>query len=141
MAANILVLEPEPVCLRYICRVLWKAGYSVLEATTCEEAVRLCAENNGSIPLLIADVSTGEQYGLSTAQLLRSVWPDMFMLFTGTLPVEYWLEADYLRAARLGKVFFLDKPFAPSDLRREVEKLVGTAPLVEAAMPASVVAT
>jgi DNA-binding response OmpR family regulator len=139
MAEKILVLELEPVCLRYICRVLWKAGSSVLEAHSCEEAIRLCAENNGSIPLFIADVGVGDHCGIATAQLLREVWPGMAVLLTSALPVEYWPQADYLKASKLGGALFLDKPFEPSALRRVVEKLVGTAPLVEAAMPASVV--
>jgi DNA-binding response OmpR family regulator len=125
MEGTILLLEAEPVCMKLVASVLWKAGYWVLEAKTYEEAMRLHAENDGWINLLIADVNSNLARGISAAEMLRQVDPEMAVLFTSTVPVEYWPETFQKKAAGIRGARLLLKPFTPSELREKVRMLIG----------------
>jgi DNA-binding response OmpR family regulator len=135
MAVRILVLEREALSMRFIRLALLEAGYSVVEAETCEEAVRLSVENNGSIQLLIADVAVGDYTAIATAQLLREVWPEIAVLFTSTVPVQYWPERDHRKAINIRGARVLVKPFHASELRQEVSMLLRPASPSIAAKP------
>jgi DNA-binding response OmpR family regulator len=121
---RILILEDEPVCMRFIARVLRNAGYATLEASSSEQAIRLCAENNGSVSLLVADVFLPPASGIDTALMLKAVWPSMRVLFTSATPQDAWKLEDWKKAASIPDALFLGKPFYPSELLRMVESLL-----------------
>ena len=125
---RILILEDEPVCMRFIARVLRNAGFTPLEASSSEQAIKLCAEHNGSVSLLVADVFLPHSSGIETALVLKEVWPSMRVLFTSATPQDAWDLESWKKAASIPDALFLRKPFYPSELRRMVADLLALTP-------------
>jgi DNA-binding NtrC family response regulator len=125
---RILILEDEPVCMRFIARVLRNAGHTPLEANSSEQAIKLCAQYNGSISLLVADVFLPHTSGIDTALMLKEVWPAMQVVLTSATPQDVWDLEDWKKAASIPDALFLRKPFYPSELRRIVEDLQALTP-------------
>ena len=89
----------------------------MLDARTGNEALRMAAEHEGSIDLLLADMLLPEVSGFEVASQLRASHPAVKVLFmTG------WVEGEIVqRCVSELNAAFLDKPFQPAKLR-ETEK-------------------
>ncbi len=120
---TVLVVEDDDQVRSLVRRVLLGAGYSVLEATDGNEALRVAREYRRTIDLLLTDVVMPELTGLELAHRLAEFRPEMRVL----------LVSGYTEAAIMSPGFldpetpFLQKPFTPTELLNRIREVLGTA--------------
>jgi two-component system cell cycle sensor histidine kinase/response regulator CckA len=103
-----LVAEDDPVVRGMAARGLREAGYAVLEAVNGREAVDLIGTHTGRLDVVVADIGMPEMDGYDLARWLSEARPDIPIVFmSGYGDPE-------------PKVPFLQKPFAPDVLVRQV---------------------
>lgn len=78
---TILLVEDELALLNMASMILEKQGYSVLQANSPAEAIRLAKEHVGRIALMITDVIMPEMNGKNLADNLKSFSPELKCLF------------------------------------------------------------
>ena len=123
---TLLVLEDESSITRLMRHVLRE--YSLIEASTAEQALRLFTDHGRKIDLVVADVTLPTSSGIYVALLLRSEVPDLPVILTSGYPVDSWSERDSADLERLGtnSVAILQKPFQSQVLLKAVCELTGT---------------
>ena len=101
--------------------------YTVVEAATAEQALRLFTEHDYQFDLLLADVSLPTSSGIQVALLLRSAIPELPVILTSGYPVSGWNDRDSADLARLGSnsIAILQKPFQARVLLDAVRELTG----------------
>jgi CheY-like chemotaxis protein len=110
----VLVVDDEAVVCRLVARMLADAGFEVLEAHSGTEAVELLATLNGTVRLVVADVSMPSMTGIELATLMAHRWPTtpiLLMSGQGGPPAGY-------------PGLFLPKPFTAEALLDAVRRLV-----------------
>ncbi len=125
--AIILLAEDEDAVRSVVRRILERAGYRVMAAASGAEALRLAAEHEGPLDLLLTDVVMPDLGGIETADRLLESRPDTPVLF-----MSGYTESEALRArTRLEPSLLLSKPFTPDALLgrvRDVLEAAGDAP-------------
>ena len=124
---TVLVLEDEPAVLEFLRNVLRQ--YTVIEATTAEQALHLFKTHARQVDLLIADVTLPQSSGIHVALLLRSEFADLPVILTSGYSVSDWTVRDCTDLQRLGSnsVALLQKPFQVQDLLNLVRERLGVA--------------
>jgi two-component system, cell cycle sensor histidine kinase and response regulator CckA len=117
---TILLVEDEDVVRGLARQILEQAGYSVLEASRGEEALRLCAAHKQPIQLVLTDVVMPETSGKEVADRLRVLRPEIKVLFMSGYADEAIVHHGVLDA----KVEFIQKPFTPVALARKVREVI-----------------
>ena len=111
-----LVVEDEAAVRRLAVRMLERAGYTVLAASTPSEACAIFAADPARINLLVTDIVMPEMHGQALAKRLWAERPGLRVLFvsgyTGTMP---GAGLDDERAS------FLAKPFTAAELTAAVQ--------------------
>ena len=79
-AATILVVDDEDSVLSLVRTMLWRAGFTVLEAPVAEEALRVAAEHAGPIDLLLSDILMPGTNGYELADELTAGRPETKVL-------------------------------------------------------------
>ncbi|MBI5533869.1 MAG: PAS domain S-box protein [Deltaproteobacteria bacterium] len=115
---TILVVEDEPAILKLTTRMLQRQGYTVLPASTPSEAIRLAAERNGEIHLLLSDVVMPEMNGRDLAQQLLARYPSIKRLFMSGYTADVIAHHGVLDDG----VFFIEKPFSEHALAAKVRE-------------------
>ncbi|SOB87669.1 Response regulator receiver domain-containing protein [Sphingomonas guangdongensis] len=119
----VLLVEDEMLVRLIGSDALSDAGYTVVEAETADEAVKLL-EGGGEVHLLFTDIRMpGSMDGLALAELVRQRWPDIRILLTSgdTLPTREQIPDE-------GS--FLQKPYRVDALRAEVQRLICETPSI-----------
>ncbi len=117
---TILLVEDEDSVRRLARRCLDAAGYTVLQASSAEEALEIAARHPGRLDLLLTDVIMPGASGPDLARLLLVRRPDLRVLFV----------SGYADTAMASRGFvepgasFLQKPFAPDALARKVRDVL-----------------
>jgi two-component system, response regulator PdtaR len=114
----ILIVEDEMMVRLVGSDALSDAGYSVVEAETADEAVKLLEEEGGDVHLLFTDIRMpGSMNGLELADLVHQRWPGIRILLTSgdTYPSQEQIPDDGA---------FLQKPYRVDALRSEVKRLI-----------------
>ncbi len=120
---TLLLVEDEDMVRRLARLTLERRGYRVLEAAGGDEALRLAAEFDEPIHLLLTDVVMPGMNGRALAEHLQAKRPETRVLFMSGYPddaiVRYGIsEAD---------VAFLEKPFSSGDLAEKVREVLDAA--------------
>jgi len=121
---TILLVDDEERQRDFMRRSLLRGGYTVLEASDYDAALAVHEKHLGEIDLLLIDLSLpgGSGYDLSNA--LRSVEPNLGVLFiSGQTGAEMCKFFDM----PLTDLHFLQKPFRPADLLRRVKSVLSLA--------------
>jgi CheY-like chemotaxis protein len=118
--ATILVVEDNLSLEKIARRILERSGYTVLSATSADEAVRLSREHAGVIHLLLSDVVMPGQSGPALAAQLTSERPDMRVIHMSG----YTDDAIVRHGALVGTTAFLQKPFTPDALVQKIEEVL-----------------
>lgn len=121
-AETILLVEDEDG-VRAVARDILKArGYTVLEAAHGGEALLICGRHTEPIHLLLTDVVMPEMSGPMLADRLALAWPDMRVLYMSG----YTDSAVIHDGVLAPETAYLQKPFNPDSLAREVRKVLDT---------------
>jgi PAS domain S-box-containing protein len=117
---TILVVEDEAMVRDLTLEVLKESGYTVISAERPDDALRICAQNQGPIDLLLTDVVMPGMSGLELAERLKPERPTMKVLYVSG----YTADAVARRGMSDPKTAFLQKPFAPGALVRKVREVL-----------------
>jgi PAS domain S-box-containing protein len=80
-AESILLVEDDNLLRELLREVLEVYGYSVIEAESPKDALRIVAERNGGIDLVLTDVVMPRMTGVELVEHLHKTSPDMKVLF------------------------------------------------------------
>lgn len=129
----LIVVAEDQAHIRHVLS-MWmrRHGYEVVEAPTGRAAYEaLCARQ---ADLLVTDVNMPEMDGIELSRLALSACPSLRGIVVVTSRCD---QHDIVEQLRDPRVHVYPKPFSPSQLLREVESLVGAAPVIGTASPAS----
>ncbi|MDY0004428.1 MAG: response regulator [Polyangia bacterium] len=115
---TILVAEDEPVVRQVTCRLLERLGYHVIEASQGAEALRLAKEHPGAVDLLLTDVVMPHMNGRELADRLRTLQPEMRVIYMSGHPDDIILEL----GVNEERINFLAKPYTPESLALAIHR-------------------
>jgi len=101
--------------------MLGEHGYRVLVTARPDEALKFAAMHDDPIHLFITDVNLQGTSGPELAQQLRSMRPEVEVLFVSGYSVD---DVEHLRLP--GGAAFLQKPFRPETLLEKARELLAT---------------
>jgi CheY-like chemotaxis protein len=115
---TILLVEDEDAVRQVTARMLRRGGYSVLEAAHPRDALAAALRNAGRIALVVSDVGLPDLTGPVLVERLRSICPDIKVLFTSGYADEISV------AGSDGGSAFIEKPFTARALLRCVRSVI-----------------
>jgi len=119
-AATILLAEDEDGVRRLMHRLLEREGYQLLSARNAEDAEAIAAVSQREIQVLITDVVMPGMTGPQLAERLKSLHPQMRVLF-----VSGYRHDALDQKGLLGRgAHVLPKPFPPVQFLRQVQQLL-----------------
>jgi two-component system, cell cycle sensor histidine kinase and response regulator CckA len=111
----ILLVEDEP-CVREITRdVLQSVGYTVIESSGPQEAMKLVSTHSGRIDLLLTDVVMPGMNGADLACHLQRLLPGLPTIF-----MSGYAESDVFRKVRSIPAALIQKPFTMNALLSQI---------------------
>ena len=113
---TILVVEDEAMILRIAQRTLVNLGYTVLAASSPEEAIRLAQEYGQTIHLLMTDVVMPEMNGLDLSKRIVLHHPQIRRLFMSGYTADVIAHQGVLSEG----LHFISKPFSIQELSKKV---------------------
>jgi PAS domain S-box-containing protein len=117
---TILVVEDQDLVRRVALRILTDLGYKVLSARSGDEAVRIAAEEDGPIALLLTDVIMPDMNGRELATRLVEARKDLRVLFTSGYTENIIGQHGVLEPG----TDFIAKPYRTDDLARKVRDVI-----------------
>jgi CheY-like chemotaxis protein len=117
---TILLVEDEAAVRKMVGEVLRLNGYTVLEASSGEEAVEIFRQSRLPIPVLVTDMIMPGMNGRVLAERLRLSRPDLKVIYLSGY-TENILD---LHGPLPPGTAFLQKPFTPAVLIRNVRELL-----------------
>ena len=117
---TILLVEDEDALRRMAARTLEKQGYSVLQASSGPEALRVLEAHRSTVDLLVTDVVMPTMDGRELAERVHKLRPSILVLFTSG----YTEDAILHRGVEAAHVAFLQKPYAPAALAGRVREVL-----------------
>jgi CheY-like chemotaxis protein len=114
---RILVVDDDPRIRELVVRVLRGQGWTVRAAGGGDEALRVLADCDGAVDLVVTDISMPGMDGKTLVDRVRATWPAMRVLF-----MSGYADEQETREAMGGAVAFLSKPFTSVDLSRAVRE-------------------
>ena len=121
---TVLMVEDEAAVLKMGKQMLEKLGYRVLTAAGAAEALTLAASSPRKIHLAIIDMVMPQMNGLALAERLRSICPDLRLLFMSG----YIGDAVNLREVLKEGDDFIQKPFSVPLLGAKVRQVLDKKP-------------
>ena len=118
---TVLLVEDEPAVLAVGKRVLEEAGYTVLEAQSGPEALRVAGQQEHRPDILVTDVIMPHMGGRELADRLLARRPDLKVLYVSG----YTNDAILNRGVLEPGVLILEKPFTPEAILRKVRQALG----------------
>jgi PAS domain S-box-containing protein len=116
---RILVVDDQRDLRTVACRVLQEAGCSVVEASTAEEARRICVSDEEPIDLVLVDVVLPDARGDALLRQLRELRPAVRFVQMSGYP------AGALTPSGGTPEHLLAKPFSPQELRAAIARACG----------------
>jgi CheY-like chemotaxis protein len=120
---TILLVEDERSILKMTAAILRKRGYTVIEAMTPGEAIRLTLDYPGRIDLLMTDVVMPEMNGRTLAKHVLAINPRIKRLFMSGYSPDVVAHHGVVDEG----VNFLRKPFSVADLAAAVRRALESA--------------
>ena len=121
---RILVVEDEPAVLELVRRTLESYGYTVMQASSPDRALRAMQEGEARVDLLLTDVVMPGMNGLELAAHLRALDKDLRVLFMSGYSNDVVTDHGLLPA----DVSLITKPFSPADLAAHVRRVLDGPP-------------
>jgi len=120
---TILVVEDEDIVRRVMVRALTKRGYTVLEARSGQDALKLVASHPSPIHLLITDVIMPEMNGRVLAEALSAAHTGLKVLYTSGYAQDIVATRGILEPG----LHFLAKTFTADQLLQRVRQVLDSA--------------
>ena len=117
---TILLVEDESTILGMTVRMLEHLGYTVLAASSPEEAMRLIAEFAGEVHVLMTDVVMPGMNGRDLADRLLKDYPAMKCLFMSGYTGDIITNQGVLNEG----MNFIQKPFSMKELATQVRQVL-----------------
>jgi PAS domain S-box-containing protein len=118
---TLLIVEDEAPVRHLAWKVLESLGYHVLRAGNGQDALNLARDHKGSpIRLVVTDVVMPRMGGKVMADWLKTIYPDLKILFTSGYTDDALEQEGVLEPG----VAFLPKPYAPAILARKVRAML-----------------
>ncbi len=114
---TVLLVEDEETVRALVGRILRARGYTVLEARSGREGVKLCESHPGKIDLLLADVVMPILSGRELAEAILKLRPGLKVLFMSAHTEDVMSKEGVQRGAA-----FLHKPFTPLELAQKLRE-------------------
>jgi two-component system, cell cycle sensor histidine kinase and response regulator CckA len=117
---TILLVEDEDGVRGLTRRILAYAGYTVLVARDADEALRISAQHDEPVELLLTDVIMSGLSGPRLAETLLALRPSLGVLYMSGYNEDTIVRQGVLRQG----VAYLQKPFTPAALKRRVREVL-----------------
>ncbi|MCS6318804.1 MAG: PAS domain S-box protein [Nitrospira sp.] len=117
---TILLVEDQQAVRMLLTQALSDYGYTLLEASSGQEALRLVAATHTPIHILLTDVVMPQMTGPTLAEHLRQQWPELRVLFMSGY-AEGSVLPTFLSEPGTG---FIQKPFLPTELAQKLRELL-----------------
>jgi two-component system, cell cycle sensor histidine kinase and response regulator CckA len=117
---TVLLAEDEPTVRLLMKRVLERAGYTVLQASTGEEALEVARAYGSTIDALVTDVIMPGMGGGELSRRLRQERPGIRVLHVSGYTAGALRHHDVIEAA----ASFLQKPFSPQTLLAKLREIL-----------------
>jgi PAS domain S-box-containing protein len=121
---RVLVVEDEPAVLELVRRTLESYGYTVMQASSPDRALRAMQEGEARVDLLLTDVVMPGMNGLELATHLRALDGGLRVLFMSGYSNDVVTDHGLLPA----DVSLITKPFSPADLAAHVRRVLDAPP-------------
>ena len=118
---TILLVEDEPMVREMTARALQSAGYSVIEASSAEEALKKASLYKGDLDLLLTDIIMQDMNGVDLYQRIIYSRPDLKVLYMSGYTTEL-LGAFELAVSSEN---YIQKPFSIKNLSRSIRNILG----------------
>lgn len=120
---SILFVEDDPHLREIGVNILRQLGYSPLAVESGEEALRMIAEVNGDVSLVMSDVTMPGIGGIHAAEEIHAQYPDIpFLFVSGTFGGPSF---ESQRAAdRIGRSLFVSKPYHVAEISKTIRELI-----------------
>ncbi len=115
---TILLVEDEPMILKFCKKILRNLGYRVFCANSPDQAMDLARIHGKDISLLITDVIMARMNGRDLSQLLTRDFPGMKTLYISGYTANVIVHHGILEQG----IMFLQKPFSTSQLAKKVRQ-------------------
>jgi CheY-like chemotaxis protein len=117
---TILLVEDEEIVRRLTSEILKSTGYTVIEATCGEEALRQCETYDSHIHLMVTDMVMPGMSGRVLSEKLKLLRPEMKIIY-----MSGYTDSAMVQQSMQGRgKAFMQKPFTPDDLLRQVRRLL-----------------
>ncbi len=117
---TVLVVDDVEDIRRLVRTILGRLGYSVVEASSGEEAVEIFRQKRGELGCIVLDMVMPGMSGLETARKLREVDPEARIILSSG----YSIEEDAQEAFEEGIQGFLPKPYRAHTLAAELRRVL-----------------
>ena len=114
---TVLIADDEEPVRRVASRLLARNGYDVREAANGTEALRMLAEGNGDIDLLVSDIIMPEMGGLELARRVATEFPRLPILL-----ISGYSDSQELGQSIPADLDLLQKPFSGTELTAAVAR-------------------
>jgi len=117
---TVLIVEDEDHVRKLLVRALSAQGYSVLEASNSGEALRVCERQGSQIDLVLSDIVLPDIPGPQLIEKVRKIRPGIRVLYMSGYAEHTITNAEVLKEG----VFFIPKPFLPSELQKKIREVL-----------------
>jgi PAS domain S-box-containing protein len=117
---TVLLVEDEESVRHMAQEILQMNGYSVLDASNGNEAVKVSEKHSGIIDLMVTDVVMPQLGGRELAEKLALTRPEMRVLYMSG----YTDDAIVRHGVLDGRASFLEKPFTPDAFTRKIREVL-----------------
>ncbi|GFO61527.1 hypothetical protein GMST_38520 [Geomonas silvestris] len=116
----VLVVEDDTMLLSMATHMLETIGYRVTRATSPEQALALCREQETCFDLVLSDVVMPGMNGKEMARHIAELRPGLKVLFMSGYSTEIVAERGIMEAG----IHFIQKPFDMNVLHRKIQELL-----------------
>jgi signal transduction histidine kinase/CheY-like chemotaxis protein len=116
VGATVLLVEDDPAVRKMVARSLGALGYTLIEATDGEAAIKVMDSADGKVDVVLTDMVMPGMSGPDLVTRLRARWPKLGVVMMSGYSGDSYAGSELIP----GDVGFLEKPFAVADLRRTI---------------------
>ena len=116
---TVMVAEDDAMVRTLVRVILEESGYTVIEAASGDEALRLSESYDGPIDVLVTDMVMPGMGGRAVADRLLALRPELRVLY-----ISGYSEDEVLEGGSDAQASFVGKPFTPEELALKVRALI-----------------